>query len=59
MISQLKFLTYLLRKLLGSGGSTDPGDVQGMFRCYIEGCVSVRNIGDRWMVGLEDLAGLF
>ena len=33
--------------------------VQGTFRCCVEGCALVRAIGDRWTVGLDDLAGLF
>jgi len=33
--------------------------VQEMFRCCIEGHNLVRNIGNRWMIGLDDLRGLF
>jgi len=43
----------------GRGGVTDPAGVQEMFRCCTEGYGSVGNIGGRWMVGLEDLGGLF
>ena len=35
------------------------GDVQGMFRCCVEGCGSVRSTGDRSAIGLDDLVGLF
>ena len=42
----------------GGGGVTNPGGVQGMFR-QCEGHGLVRIIGDRWMVGLGDLVGLF
>jgi len=42
----------------GGGGITDPGDVQGMLRCCVEGHGLVRTIGDRWTVGLDDLGGL-
>ena len=31
----------------GGGGVTDPGDVQGTFRCCAEGHSLVRTIGDR------------
>ena len=41
------------------GGVTDPGGVQGTFRHFIERHGLVRTIGDRWMVGLDDLVGLF
>ena len=41
----------------GGGGFTDPGDVQGMFRC-LEGRGLVRTIGDRWIVGQDDLVRL-
>ena len=43
----------------GGGGITIPGGVQEMFRCVTEGCGLVANIGGRWMVGLDDLGGLF
>ena len=43
----------------GSGGVTDPGGVQETCRCGTEGHGSVRNIGDMWMVGLDDRGGLF
>ena len=35
------------------------GGVQETFRCCIERHDLVENIGDRWMVGLGDLEGLF
>jgi len=41
----------------GSGGITNPGGVQGTFRC-VEGHSLVRTVGGRWMVGLDDLIGL-
>ena len=44
---------------LGSGGVTDPGGVQGMFRHGVEGHGLMRTIGDRWTVGLDDLVQLF
>ena len=43
----------------GGGGVSDPGGVQGTFRCCVEGCGLVRTIGDWWTVGLDDLGGLF
>jgi len=43
----------------GGGGVTDPRGVQGTFRSCVEGCGLVRTIGDWWMVGLDDLVGLF
>ena len=42
-----------------SGGVTDTGSVQGTFRHCVEGHSSVRTIGSGWMVGLDDLVGLF
>ena len=42
----------------GGGGVTDPGGPQATFRCT-EGHGLVGDIGDRWMVGLDDLRGLF
>lgn len=36
-----------------------PGGVQETFRCCTEGHGLVGAIGDVWMVGLEDLGGLF
>ena len=38
---------------------TNPGGVQGTFGFCVEGHGLVRTIGDRWMVGLDDLVGLF
>ena len=38
---------------------TDPGGVQGMFGCCVEGHGLVRSIGDGWMVGLGGPVGLF
>ena len=35
------------------------GGVQGMFGSCVEGHGLVRTIGDGWMVGLDDLGGLF
>jgi len=43
----------------GGGGVTVPGGVQEPFRCCTEGRSLVGNIGNRWMVGLDDLRGLF
>ena len=42
----------------GGGGVTDPGDVQEAFRCSNEEHGLVGNIGDRWMVVLDDFRGL-
>jgi len=42
-----------------SGGVTDTGSVQGTFRHCVEGHSLVRTIGGGWMVGLDDLVGLF
>ena len=44
------------------GGVTIPGGVQATFRCCTEGHGSVPqggHAGDRWMVGVDDLRGLF
>ena len=41
------------------GGVIIPGGIQEMFRCCSEGHGLVRNISDRWMVGRDDLGGLF
>ena len=35
------------------------GGVQGMSGCCTEGRGLVRNTGDRWTAGLDDLRGLF
>ena len=43
----------------GGGGVTVPGGVQETFRCCMEGRGLVGNIGDMWMVGLDELGGLF
>ena len=43
----------------GGGGVAVPGGVQETFKCLIEGHGLVGNIGDRQMVGLDDLRGLF
>jgi len=40
----------------GGGGVRGHGGVQETFRCCSEG---LGNIGDRWMVGLDVLGGLF
>ena len=44
---------------LGGGGDTDPGGVQEVCRCCTEGHGLVGNIGGRWMIGMDDLGGLF
>ena len=41
------------------GGVTIPGGAQGMFRCCVEGHGLERTISDWWVVGLDDLEGLF
>jgi len=51
--------THECMRAQGSGGVTNPGGVQGMLRRCVEGHGLVRTIGDRWMVGLDDLVGLF
>jgi len=43
----------------GGSGVTASGGVQEMHRCGTWGRGLVGNIGDRWMVGLDDLGGLF
>ena len=43
----------------GRCGVTDPGGVQEMLRGSTEGHGLVGNIGERQMVGLDDLGGLF
>jgi len=43
----------------GGGGVTIPGGVQETLRCCTEGCGLVGNTGDRWMVVLHGLGGLF
>ena len=47
----------LLREVVKS--LIDPRGVQEMFRCCIEGHDSVGNIGDMWMIGLDDLEDFF
>ena len=42
----------------GGGRVTNPGVVQGTFGFCVEGYGLVRTIGDRWMIGLDDLVGL-
>ncbi len=37
----------------------NPEGVQETFRCGAGGCGLEGNIGDRWMVGLDDLGDLF
>ena len=49
----------LAKAAQGGGGVTIPGGAQEKFRCCTEGHGLVGNIGDRWMVGLDDLRGLF
>ena len=44
---------------LGGGGVTNPGGVPGALRCCTEGHCLVGNSSGRWMVGLDDLGGLF
>jgi len=41
------------------GGITVPGGVQEMFSYFTEGHGLVGNIDDRWMVGLNNVGGLF
>ena len=43
----------------GGGGVTVPGGVQETFRYCTEGHGLGANIGNRWMVGLDDLGSLF
>ena len=43
----------------GGGEVTVPGGVQGTFSCCTMAHGLVGNIGGRWMVGLDDLGGLF
>jgi len=43
----------------GGGGVTNPGGVQETFRYCTEGHVLVGYIDDTWIVGLDDLGGLF
>ena len=43
----------------GGGRVTIPEGVQETWRCNTEGHSLVGNIGARWMVGLDDLSGLF
>jgi len=55
--TQSKDCKHLVKK--GGGGVTNPGGVQGTFRCCTEQHGLVRNIGYRWTFGLDDLRGLF
>jgi len=43
----------------GGDGVTKPGGAQETFRCFTERHGLVGNTGDMWMVGLDDLGGLF
>ena len=43
----------------GGGGVTVPGGVQETFRYCIEEHGSMGNIGERWMVGLDDPRSVF
>ena len=43
----------------GRGGVTNPGVVQGTLRHSVEGHSSVRTFGDRQMVGVNNLEGIF
>ena len=49
----------LERAAQGCGGITNPGGVQGTFRCCVEEHGLVRTIGDMQTVGLDDFEGLF
>jgi len=49
----------LERSAQRGSGVTIPGGVQETLRCCTEGHGLVGIIGDRWMVGLEDLGGIF
>ena len=42
----------------GGAGVTVSGSVQETFTCCTEGHGLVENVGDRWMVGLDDFRGL-
>ena len=42
-----------------NGGITIPGGVQELWRCGTEECDLVGNSDGRWMLGLDDLRGLF
>ena len=44
---------------MAGGGVTDPGDVQERFGCCTERHGLVGNIGDKWMVELDELRGFF
>ena len=58
----LRNFHWLLEWLLAAqegGGVTIPGCVQEMFSCCTEGHCLVGNVGDRWMVGVDDLKGFF
>ena len=41
------------------GGVTEPGGVQRVFGCCVEGHGLARTIGEGRMVGLDDPVGLF
>lgn len=43
----------------GGDGVTDPGGVTEMLRCCTEKHGLVGNTGGRWIVGMDDLEGLF
>ena len=43
----------------GGGGITNPVGIQEMFRRCTEGHGLVGNTGGSWMVGLDDLRGVF
>ena len=49
----------LERAAKGGGGISVPGGVQETFRCCMEGCGLVGNVGDRWMVRQDDIGGIY
>jgi len=49
----------LERAAQGGDGVTMPGRAQETCRCGTEGCGLGGNVGSRWLVGLDDLRGLF
>jgi len=51
-----------LRQILSSSREIVQGTgqwAQEILRCCTEGCGLVGSIGDRWMIGLDDLGDLF
>jgi len=59
MFLLMKSGQVLAQTAQGDSGVTVPRGVLEKFRCGIEGCGLVGNIGDRLVVGLDDLRGLF